>query len=312
MVLTKAEQLQLSELKENYGELKGLIEKVGANVLDMSTKLEQMNNNLTKKIEDVDKKIDDVTATLTNKIDNLQQADEQLSNLVDKHIAESGVRLNNLDTAVKGSHVQIAGMKDELVAANDMINIQAARIVSLEKQCHRGLQHGRGWNIEVDGIPKEVGDDVFDLRKAMTSIFETFNMEVEDHDIEAIHRLPSRTSPKPVIIRFFSRDSVKEIHQKKNRLKDLNERHEELEMAGLTEESKIFFRPSQCTYYKNLSYNCRVLKRKNLISKVNVAGDGRITITLLDNTFVKVSHESDLLKRFPNFKEFSFSYDEKE
>ena len=49
----------------------------------------------------------------------------------------------------------------------------------------------------------------------LTSIFETFNIEVEDHDIEAIHRL-------------FSRDSVKEIHQKKNRLKDLNERYEEL------------------------------------------------------------------------------------
>ena len=44
----------------------------------------------------------------------------------------------------------------------------------------------RGWNIEVDGSPKEVGDDTFDLRKAMTSILETFNMEVEDHDIVAL------------------------------------------------------------------------------------------------------------------------------
>ena len=57
------------------------------------------------------------------------------------------------------------------------------------------------------------------------SIFDTFNIEVEDHDIEAINQLHSRTSLKPVI-----------IHQKNNRLKDLNERYEELEMAGCVQD----------------------------------------------------------------------------
>ena len=57
IVLDKAKQLQLSELKENYGELKGLIQKVGANVLDIATKLELMNNNLISIIDDVDKKL---------------------------------------------------------------------------------------------------------------------------------------------------------------------------------------------------------------------------------------------------------------
>ena len=201
-------------------------------------------------------------------------------------------------------------MQAELKAANDLISTLSTKVVRLEKQCHRGLQHGRGWNIEVDGIPKEFGDEPTNLKKAMSELFDVFNINVENDEIEAIHRLPSRHDPKPVIIRFFSRESVKEIHQKKSRLRNIAERVDEFEMQGLDANSKIFFRPSQCSYYSMLSYNCRVLKRKKLISDVSVSNDGRVSMKLDDGTFVKVDHESTLVQHFPNFTEFSFKYGE--
>ena len=139
-----------------------------------------------------------------------------------------------------------------------------------------------------------------------------FNIAVHDIDIETIHRLPSRYPPKPVIICFISRESVREIHQKKSRLKNLSEQIGDIEMEGLTEDSKIFIRASQCAYYRNLAFNCRVLKRKGMVSSVKVGDDGKVSIKLLDSTFVKVSHETTLLKLFPIFDGFNFDYDEKE
>ena len=108
----------------------------------------------------------------------------------------------------------------------------------------------------------------------MTELFQVFNINVEEDEIEAIHRLPSKQDPKPVIIRFFSRESVKEIHQKKSRLRNIAKRVSEIDKQGPDANTKIFFRTSQCSYYSMLSYNCRVLKRKKMISDVTVSNDG--------------------------------------
>ena len=82
-------------------------------------------------------------------------------------------------------------------------------------------------------------------------------------------------------------------------------------MRGLDENTKIYFRPSQCSYYSMLSYNCRVLKRNKLISDVSVGNDGRVSMKLEDGMFVKVDHESTLMHYFPNFNGFNFKYGEK-
>ena len=182
----------------------------------------------------------------------------------------------------------------------------------LEKQCHRGLQHGPGWNVEVDGLPSELCDDPASLKKGMAELFNLFNIDVAEDEIETIHRLPSRQAIKPVIIPFYSRESVCEIHQKKSRLKDLGARFSELDIDGLNGTSQIFIRPSQCAYYSMLAYNCRVLKRKKLILGVNISNDGRVSMKLTDNTVIKVDHESTFLKYFPNFKEFCFKYGERD
>ena len=140
-------------------------------------------------------------------------------------------------------------------------------------------------------------------------IFSAIGVDINDYDIDTIHRLPSKKEPKATIARFVSRKTVREIHLNKSKLKKLKDLR--LDIAGITDESQIFIRASQCSYYKNLSFNCRKLKRARLISKVITGKDGRITIILNDGKkWLQVSHESDLITNFPEFLEFDFNYDE--
>lgn len=310
MVLTKAEQQQLTDLRDQYVDLKELIEKVGGNIeFSISAKLNVMDAKLTGKIEDVERNLSADFKRLSAEITQLKETDARIEDSLNRHRESTSKVIQSLQTNIDETKSSIEDESRELQAANMLISSQAAKIVSLEKQCHKGLQHGRGWNIEIDGIPKEVGDDPPDLQSAFVSLCETFNIEVCDDYIETIHRLPSKHQPKPVIIRFFSRETVREVHQKKNRLQNLHERYTEVEMAGINASTKIYIRPSQCAYYKNLAFNCRLLKRNNLISKVTTSNDGRISIKLLDESNVKIAHESTLVNLFPDFSGFNFVYD---
>ena len=307
MVLTKAEQGQLNELKDQYSELKKLIEDVGESVKGISSQLLLMNSELTTRIDGVSSDMQRLEASLNADVQTLKQENEEIRKVVNENVDavtnDVGKLRAALDQCVKSKNT-------ELDAANSLIATLSTKIVRLEKQCHRGLQHGRGWNVEIDGIPQEVGDEPNDLKLAFSELCTVFRIGVEIDEIEAIHRLPSKQTPKPVIVRFYSRDSVKELHQKKSRLRNIADRLNELDIAGLDEETRIFIRASQCSYYSMLSYNCRVLKRNKLISDVSVGDDGRVSMKLDNGTFVKVDHESTLTQYFPNFEAFSFKYGE--
>ena len=313
MPMSKAESediaKELNEIKGQYSLLHGLVENVNKSLHEISSNLINLNTTLTHKIEDGNAKlaseIQRIESSFATEVESLKTSHEEIRRDFQEHQARTEINIEKL-RAEERDH------RNEFDASSIIIRAQAAQIQRLEKECHRGLQHGRGWNIEIDGFPQQVGDDPESLRKAFLNLCEIFNIDVNYEDIETIHRLPGRQPSKPIIVRFISRESVREIHSKKSRLKNLGERVGELEIAGLTEESKIYIRPSQCSYYRCLAFNCRVLKRKGLLTKVNVGDDGRISIKLLDGSTVKVLHESTLVKNFPDFTGFNFIYDEKD
>ena len=144
----------------------------------------------------------------------------------------------------------------------------------------------------------------YQLEKSVIEICNKINVPVTEYHIDTVHRLPSERSPKTTIVRFHSRKVVREIHDNKRKLKDIDEL--DLDIPGLNPESKIYIRASQSPYTKTLAYNCRLLKRNNLIAQVITGKDGRLTIRTLDGEYVKVGHEEDLTSKFPNFRRFSF------
>ena len=101
--------------------------------------------------------------------------------------------------------------------AQQVIDSQAEKIVRLEKDLYNGLQHNRKWNVEIDGIPTDVGDEEEKLEEAVIKISTAIGVRITRDAIEACHRLPTRRSggPKPTIVRFASRKIVGNIMKNK-------------------------------------------------------------------------------------------------
>ena len=126
-------------------------------------------------------------------------------------------------------------------ASSERIVNLSSQVETLERATYNGLQHGRGWNVEVDGIPAEVGDDRRVLKKAVFDIVKGIGVEVQESDIEMVHRLPTRKdNVKPTIVRFHGREVVHDIHDNKKKLKNLRDCGIVLE--GLNNDSRIFIR----------------------------------------------------------------------
>ena len=95
-----------------------------------------------------------------------------------------------------------------------------------------------------------------------------------------------------------------DIHKNKHKLKDLQSL--ELDISGLTGSSKIYIKPSLSPFFKNLAYNCRLLKKDELIQKILTEDDGTLKIKTLRNEYIKIKHSSDLTNRFKEFEKFKF------
>ena len=64
-------------------------------------------------------------------------------------------------------------------------------------------QCGHQNNIEINGIVNSVANA--DIEQKVIEIFKSIDIEVKPNDIEAAHRLPSKSDNKPVIVRFVNR-----------------------------------------------------------------------------------------------------------
>ena len=71
---------------------------------------------------------------------------------------------------------------------------------------------------------------------------------------------------------------------------------------------RLFVNNNLTPKLKNLGFNCRKLKRLNLIENT-WSFNGVAKIKLLNGHVKKISHELDLFKEFPHFEDFSFDVD---
>lgn len=267
-----------------------------------------MNNNhatLSSKIDAINERIDETNRSITAEIHNLEgRVFSEINKLQDTQV-EQQREIKQIKERLEGEIVELA---HELKAQREIIKNRDDQIVRLERACHTGLQHNRGWNLEIDGIPSNVGEDPLQLERAVIQLLNNINVLADEYDIDTVHRLPSQRSPKTTIVRFNSRKVVRDIHLNKNKLRNLDELN--LEIPGINADSKIFIRASQSPYVKNLAYNCRLLKRSNRIAQTITGKDGRLTIKTLDGDFIKIGHEQDLRVNFPDYGNFSFNYQE--
>ena len=159
-------------------------------------------------------------------------------------------------------------------------------------------QHRRKVNLEIDGIPASVEQD--QLKGLAVEIFQHAGIrQVTVDNIEVIHRLPSKQVPHTKILKA-KRDLMETVVEWKKAIRDVGHMN-----MGYGNAVKFYVNATLCPAYKNLAYNCRLLKKKGKILST-WSNDGKIKIKLNNNQVKLLTHEYDLFKLFPDFGEFSF------
>ena len=296
--LTKLDEINSNLNHVNDGQASVLvkIDDLKLTTEGLSSRIEEVNSSFSQSLTTLEAKVDGAVA-------NLQEADRRITETVDVKEKFFLDQIDQLKSRISSYDTQLYATKMVLNATQNRFDQQQARMMALEREAHRNFQHGREWNIEIDGIPVNVGDEPGQLQEAALKIFNSINVPVKDFHIDAIHRLNSSYSPKPTIVRFHSRKIVKDIHENSRKLKNIKDLR--LNIPGLTDDCKLYIRASQCPYYRTIAYNCRELKRKGRLEKFSTGKDGKISIKIGQNWF-KIAHENDLYHHFPNFEGFSF------
>ena len=201
--------------------------------------------------------------------------------------------------------VIIKNLQAENERLRDKVSNLESKVVSLEINQNMLEQYGRRNNIEVSGIPDSVGDN--DLEEKVISVFANVGIDVKSNDIKACHRIgKSRNSSKKTIVRFTNRKFAKQALYNRKKLKSIGK-------STLGFNNDVFINENLTPVNNKIAYNCRKLKRQNLILKTYTING---TVHIVSNNIkrgkpVKVLHMQTLFNLFPDV-EYEVRNDEEE
>lgn len=167
--------------------------------------------------------LEDIDKMLTEKLGKMK------SEIMDKLSEKFNVRLDKLETDMqevqndnKGLNDEVENLKDEncqlwseLTKMRKIIMTDQADLADLE-------QYSRKNNIRIFGLPDDQNPAQKDSKESVIKLIKDTLMitDVTIEHIEAAHRLPSnKPGPKPVIVRFRSRDQKSLVLKKRKELK---------------------------------------------------------------------------------------------
>ena len=111
------------------------------------------------------------------------------------------------------------------------------KLIVLERKCHANEQYCRRECLEISGIPAEVGDK--DIEKNVLEILDPIGAPVNTNLVEDCHRIPSKGSPKMVILKLSRRKHSRLVLVHKKKLKQLKP-----EILNLAASAKIYINES--------------------------------------------------------------------
>ena len=172
-----------------------------------------------------------------------------------------------------------------------------AKIVKLETKQNSLAQYGRRNNTVISGIPDSIDDN--NLENTAISMVSNINVNIEENDIKLCHRFgkPDATSKsKKTIVRFVNRKNCNKIFENKKKLNENNNgKH------NFREGTKIFVSESLTPMNESIAFNCRKLKRKELIHSC-YSRNGIINIKMTDKSRpIKIFHMERLVNLFSDF-----------
>ena len=200
---------------------------------------------------------------------------------------------------IKIRDVVIKRLREENRTLRSKISNLETRVLENERATNKSDQHSRKVNFEIDGIPDSVDQD--SLKETAVQILKEAGV---DHasctDIEVIHGLESRKTPKPTIIKA-RRDFIDRVFEKKKSIINVGVK------MGYDESVKLYVNRNLCPAYCKIAFNCRQLKKKKLIEDTWSTTNGVVKIKTITGAIKTLTHQADLVKLFPDYDEFTFN-----
>ena len=248
-------------------------------------------------IQTLSQDMTDLKTTLLNQLSiNKKDVFEKVASLEDV-VSSTAKELNDAIFHVR-EHV-LKMLREENVSLRDRLHSLEARQIKMERQLNRVEQNHRKSNLEFDGIPQSVTQD--ELKTTVVKIVNSISpSKIDVNDVEAVHRLPSKRNPQPVIVRM-KRNHIDLVHDNRKKLKNIGE---SLDLQG----SGIYVNHNLSPNMKTIEFNARKLLRDGLISGVWFANMS-VRIKCLNGKVLSIGHEFDLYENFPAYENFSFDCD---
>lgn len=130
------------------------------------------------------------------------------------------------------------------------------RIKEMEQTDDDIQQYMRNKNIQIDGIPKVENEN---LEEIMKTIGNKLSINIKDEDIDAIHRLPTRSTknPEPIVVQFLTRKMRDSIIMK-GKMKENRINTKDLELKCI--EKPVYINEHLTQKRKEILFEARKLK----------------------------------------------------
>lgn len=190
-------------IKKN--EIKTIIKETVSQVMsEMEEKLEKRMNTMERILQEkvdksIDKIVDERTKEIQNKIDFLEFNDTQMKEEVDSLRKKYEKSLENLE---------------EKVRKHELISMEA------NKRSNRNEQYSRKNNVKVMNVTEGDKETEAELTKKLQDIMLEHDVKLEENQIVAIHRIPTkRGQTKPVLIKLRNNCDKTMMMRKRKELK---------------------------------------------------------------------------------------------
>ena len=246
-------------------------------------------------VKDLKKLFDNLETNINQKIANLE--DELKKDNADLKKKNDDNTIIIQEDILQIRNTVILRLSTDNETLRSRVKTLEERLVKVERTMNLNQQNSRKNNLEIHGLPDNIQQT--NLKSQIVKIVNALDIRCGEDDIEACHRLKSKFSPKPTIIRA-RRNLLEKIVDKRKEVNNI------VTAVGLPQDTKIYVTNNLCPHMKSLAYECRLLKQKNRI-KDTWSFNGVLKIKRLNDDIIKISHEVDLFKLFPDFVDFSFN-----
>ncbi|VDH91542.1 Hypothetical predicted protein [Mytilus galloprovincialis] len=206
-----------------------------------------MNQIQVSKIETkIDKKVSEVIEEMQEKIDALSIENENLRE-------KAEVAMKSLSATKKELHQNERLTREAITSSN------------------YNEQYSRKNNIRVINFPWRERQDL--RADFISKVKRDMNVELEERDVVAIHRIPSdKLGPKPLILRLFSSDVKRRVMREKKNLQDHVRFYDDISKSNI----ELMKRLNETEWFSDVWYfNCGVYGRisDGLQLKFNIFDD---------------------------------------